>query len=406
MKKFLSSIRIKFKEHPELWFFVFANIVFVVMYIWSLLITPALLDVGNFILFTTLTLIHIGIHWSFLIIGEDDRWFWPYVIVQGLLAFVIIQLSQNIGMLFGLYMALIGEVIGTGRRRTWSVFAIIYFVILSLISQLILEGTGTTLWWLLGMTFSMIFVVMYVSLYTKENTARIQAQELLEELNAANRQLANYADRVEDLTLTNERQRMARELHDTLAQGLAGLILQLEAADSHISTNDSQRAQSIIQQAMLRARTTLSDARRAISDLRDSPSTRADLTEALQVEADHFSHTTGIPCSLELCKPDKLPPEVTSNVIRFVSEGLTNVAKHAQATQVTITMSCPEQDLCIEISDNGIGFNPDEAIGKSGHFGLIGMRERTRISGGTLTIESTPNQGTNLRVLLPMSGKV
>ena len=105
-------------------------------------------------------------------------------------------------------------------------------------------------------------------MYSRQADARVKAQELLAELEAANRRLTESADQIEDLTLANERQRMARELHDTLAQGLAGLILQLEAADSHLASGHPDRAQAIVQQAMTRARETLAESRRAIDGLR------------------------------------------------------------------------------------------------------------------------------------------
>ena len=122
MKMTIANIRSKFEKHPELWFFIFANAVFALMYIWSLITNPALLSPGIFIIYTMLTITHMALHWCLLIIGEEEKWFWPYVIVQGLLAFTITELSQNIGMIFALYMALIGEIVGSGRRKSWTIF--------------------------------------------------------------------------------------------------------------------------------------------------------------------------------------------------------------------------------------------------------------------------------------------
>jgi NarL family two-component system sensor histidine kinase YdfH len=247
-----------------------------------------------------------------------------------------------------------------------------------------------------------IFVVLYVGLYTREARAKAHAQTLLEELEIAHTQLAEYANQVEQLTLSTERQRMARELHDTLAQGLAGLILQLEAADSHISNQNSAKAQNIIQQAMTRARTTLADARRAIGDLRETQTTSTDLNTAIRTETERFRHSTGIPCTLELCNVPSLSPSLSENVLRAVSEGLVNIARHAKASEVILMMSCDDQNLWIEIRDDGSGFDPQEAIGRSGHYGLLGLRERARLFGGSLTIESQPTRGTTLKIQLPL----
>jgi NarL family two-component system sensor histidine kinase YdfH len=396
-----NKIREAFRKYPQLWFFLFANVVFIVMYIWSLTINPQLLEPGLFILFTTLTIIHIGLHWYVWKLDKKPNWFWPYVLIQGIFAFTITYISGNMGMIFALYMALIGEIIGASQNKSKIIIAVIFFLFLSLLNYIFMLGPSQSFWWLVGTIPMVVFVVMYVSLYTRESKAREQAQMLLQELETAHTQLAEYATQVEELTLTTERQRMARELHDTLAQGLAGLILQLEAADSHLSDDRPQKAQTIIQQAMNRARTTLADARRAIGDLRENTSL-TDLNEAIQAEVERFQHTTGIPCTTELCLPQNLSPQTAENALRAISESLMNIAKHAEASQAMITLRCDDKDLMIEVQDDGIGFDPVEHIGRSGHYGLLGLRERTRLFGGSVAIDSQPSQGTMIKIQLPL----
>src|SRR3990172_7937682 len=131
------------------------------------------------------------------------------------------------------------------------------------------------------------FILVYALMFQRQAKARQQTQSLLADLEIAHRQLAEYAVQVESLTLNAERERMARELHDTLAQGLAGLILQLEAANSHLTSNRFDRAQMILQQAMARARATLADSRRAIDDLRTGAG--RDAAEAIRVEVSRFT---------------------------------------------------------------------------------------------------------------------
>jgi len=161
-----------------------------------------------------------------------------------------------------------------------------------------------------------------------------------------------------------------------------------------------------VKQAMQRARATLADARRAISDLRDTSSSPVDLLDTIQNEVNRFTHTTGIPCELKLCEPNLLSNDIAENASRAVSEGLMNIAKYAQATAVEISMTCEEDFLDIEIEDNGIGFNPKDSIGRSGHYGLLGIRERARILGGSLTIESDPTLGTTLKIRLPLEKEI
>ena len=126
------------------------------------------------------------------------------------------------------------------------------------------------------------------------------------------------------------------------------------------------------------------------------------MNEAIREEVARFSRTTGIPCDLEICVPDTLTEQIAEIALRAVSEGLVNIARHAEATQASVRMICDDRALDIEIQDNGVGFDPEESIGRLGHYGLLGMRERARISGGSLAIESDPARGTILRLQLPL----
>jgi NarL family two-component system sensor histidine kinase YdfH len=245
------------------------------------------------------------------------------------------------------------------------------------------------------------FLMALVYLYLRQTHARQEAQQLLAALEKANQQLAAYAAHVEDLTLTTERQRMARELHDTLAQGLAGLLLQLEAVESHLGRGNVARAQSIISQAMQRARLTLADARRAIDDLRDG-NFLPELNESLREEIARLGETTGLPCYAELHAPNNLPLALQETILRTAGEGLTNIARHAQARQVWLTLCQETQEITLRVRDDGIGFDPATATRGNGHYGLIGLRERAQLAGGALDIASAPGAGTTLTLRLPL----
>jgi len=380
-------------------FFAFLTLVMIAMYAMTIKNNPALHQFWPAVLFTFLMTAHVIIHLklsSFIRVASHEI---AYIIVQGVLAFSIAQMSSNIGMLFALYMALIGECIGFLGLTRWAALTIVFYLTLSLVNLFNYTDVGSAIYWFGGTIPMVIFVTLYVALYTRQNEAREKAQALAAELEAANRQLSEYAARVEDLTIATERQRMARELHDTLSQGLAGLILQLEAVDAHLSSNRPEKAHAIISNAMQQARATLADARHAIDALRQT--SQDDLATALRLEISRFETATGLPCSFQAEQIPCVPDAIKETIIRAVAEGLTNVARHARARQVTVRLSSADGALLTEIQDDGQGF--DASAIPSGHYGLIGLRERVRLAGGQFTIESAPHKGTLLKINIPLT---
>lgn len=381
-------------------FFIFMTLVLGGMCILSLVQNSALHQFWLAALFITLTIIHILIHWLVIhIIKVPARQPW-YILGQGLLAFIITQISGNTGMIFSLYMALIGETIGFLGITRWWLLSTAYFLGLSVFNFVLFTDSNlsTAFFWVVTAVPLVLFISMYVTLYLRQSEAREKAQALAAELEAANRQLSEYAARVEDLTIAAERQRMARELHDTLSQGLAGLILQLEAADAHLKHSRPDKTAAIITNAMRQARATLADARSAIDDLRQIR--QDDLETSLRLEISRFTAATGIPCHFSADATPPIPDPVKETVIRAVAEGLTNIARHAQARQVTVKLSAADGTLVIGIQDDGLGF--DSSAIPSGHYGLLGIRERVRLTGGQFTIQSAPKKGTTLTIELPL----
>jgi NarL family two-component system sensor histidine kinase YdfH len=383
-------------------FFVLVVVSLIVSYGYTVAFTPALRDPLRLLIFTALVVLTGALHWMFTSLRVTQRYLMLYLVLQGALCFVITVIGDNMSLAIGLYMMLVGEALGALGINWRGFVATAYFVTLSAINfYLLLRGEQFVVW-VLTILPTIVFVLMFVWLFDRQNKAREAAQNALRELDAAHRQLAEYAAQVEDLTLANERQRMARELHDTLAQGLAGLVLQLEAIDSHLSRGNPVKAQSITQQAMDRARSTLADARRAIDDLRSADLSKIDLETAVREETDRFTAASGIPCDLSIELPPALSDDVRECARRVVSEGLTNIARYAQAHQAVVSLRPSDhvRALEIEVCDDGVGFDPAQI--SAGHYGLIGLRERVRLIGGTLHIESAPGQGTMLKVQLPL----
>lgn len=377
-------------------FFIFMTLVMIGIYILSLAQNPDLRQPAIVILFTVLMVVHVVLHWMVVPIIQNPKRKAIYILGQGLLAFVITHISHNTGMVFALYMALIGETIGFLGISRWSALSTLYYLSLSLTNFIIFTNIESAAYWLLTIIPTVIFIGMYVTMYLRQAEAREKAQALASELEAANQQLTEYSARVEDLTIANERQRMARELHDTLSQGLAGVILQLEAADAHLTHNHYDKAQSIIGNAMEQARITLADARRAIDDLRQS--SLDDLDSALRLEISRFTNATGISIHFHSDQTPHLPDPVKETLVRAVAEALTNIANHAQARNVAVNVQSKDKSLSVMIQDDGVGFDASEI--PPGHYGLLGIRERVRLVNGSFEIQN--DHGTTLKIEIPL----
>jgi two-component system, NarL family, sensor histidine kinase YdfH len=172
----------------------------------------------------------------------------------------------------------------------------------------------------------------------------------------------------------------------------------LEATDAHLAANRPERARVILEQSMEKARATLREARQAIDDLRQPKG--QNLAEATEQEAERFTLATGIVCEPSIELKTMIPEATAETAIRTIAEGLTNIARHAQAKQVSLHLAEAGEELEIEIRDDGIGFEP-QAV-QTGHYGLVGMRERVRLAGGRLEIQSEAGKGTCLMIHFPL----
>jgi two-component system NarL family sensor kinase len=219
------------------------------------------------------------------------------------------------------------------------------------------------------------------------------------------------------LATTEERNRLAREIHDTLAQGLAAITLQLETADA-LAQQRPQRAQEAIQRALSLARNNLDEARRSVMDLRAAPLQEHTLPEALaELVANGLadyqpSQTKSKPprvqftCSQTTTIP-VLPAQLEVGLYRIAQEALTNAYRYAEAQHIEVTLTFAEEQVCLTVQDDGKGFDPESVVtsGGAGHFGLTGMSERVRLLHGTICIQSEPGAGTYIDVAVPFSGK-
>jgi signal transduction histidine kinase len=221
-------------------------------------------------------------------------------------------------------------------------------------------------------------------------------------LREANTRLSRYATTLEELAVSRERNRLARDLHDTLAHTLSGIILQLEAAQAVWET-DTQQACTLLQTAQNLARGGLSEARSAVQDLRTNVLNEVGLGMAIHQQAVSAAQRSGFQLSLHgTTSLEGLPYEVEQNIYRIVQEALTNVERHAHATQVTIRLHQDEQDMAMTIADDGVGFDNSKQPPED-TFGLCGIYERALLIGAELKIESAVGRGTTIRLMLPQA---
>ena len=370
--------------------------------------TPDPMPVARLPLFAGLLMLHLALHWLSSHAESHDRWRTLYLLGQGVLALALALVSQQPGLALTLFAALTAETLGLFGLTPLAVGGVIAYLVLTAVSFYTIGGLPLLTQWVSPATSTMFLLIIFMVLYRRQSDVREQSQTLLTELETTHHQLANYAAQVQDLTLAAERQRMARELHDTLAQGVAGMVLQLEAANNHLENGRAPRAQTIIQQSMKRARSTLADARAAIDDLRLEDRS---LSDAVQHHTKRFTQATGIPCHLTLDlvveSPEvseaavALSSAIADHTERIISESLTNITRHAQADNVWLELTQSAEQLVIEVRDDGVGFDVETAV-RTGHYRLLGMREQARLVNGTFEISSEPGKGTHLCISLPL----
>ena len=255
------------------------------------------------------------------------------------------------------------------------------------------------------------FLAWFLWRSDKQDHERRQA---LADLNEANGRLVATIAENEDLHrqliaqareagVAEERRRMAREIHDTLAQGLTGIVTQLQAAEQAASRPPGDPAgwRRHVAAATQLARDSLSEARRSVDALRPEPLERCRLSEALADVAERWAALNGIPVqALTTGTARPIRPEIEFALLRAAQEALANVARHAHATRVGLTVSYMENEVALDVRDDGVGFDP-ATLPDNGGFGLIAMRQRIADLSGTLEVESEPGGGTAISTCIP-----
>jgi len=212
-------------------------------------------------------------------------------------------------------------------------------------------------------------------------------------------QLTRLAEQGQRSVLLQERNRMAQEIHDTLAQGLTGIIIQLEAAEDAI--RERPKAREHIQKAEELARNSLAEARRSLWALRPQALEQGDLAVALRSLIDQLTDHRPTPPFLRIEGITRhLAPKVEDNLLRIAQEALNNAFQHARAKTIEVSLTYGAEEVRLCVRDDGSGFDPGAARKQSG-FGLTSMRERAERIGGRIAIKSRPGQGTQVLAQVP-----
>jgi two-component system, NarL family, sensor kinase len=209
-----------------------------------------------------------------------------------------------------------------------------------------------------------------------------------------------------------ERLRLAREIHDTIAQDFSAIAFRLEAAEEALQngTADAAAIRKNIESSLDLARKGLEEIRRSVLNLRAAPLEGRTLPEALGNLADDYRSKDGLDVTFELKSHSEdfaVPPDIETGLYRLAQEALKNIQRHAGACSVSVMFNVSESEVAITIEDDGRGFDVNDVFTRnlSGKYGLIGMRERVRLLGGRYQIESTPGTGTRIHASVPMKGR-
>ncbi len=204
------------------------------------------------------------------------------------------------------------------------------------------------------------------------------------------------------LGAAEERNRLAREIHDTLAQGLAGIAVQLESAEALLESGAlTPQAQAAIARALALTRTSMEEARRSVQDLRAAPLEGRTLADALEDLAAEAGRRGGFRVTFEAPGAGRpFPPRVEAGLYRIAQEALANAVLHAAPRRARVELAATPDGATLTVEDDGRGFDPHRA--GRGRFGLKGMTERARLLGATLQLESSPGRGTRVAVTVPL----
>ena len=360
--------------------------------------------------------------------GPCRRQWRGYVYFAGLLVFIAVLSFRSPWFAFFIWIGYLhaGQYLAGAWR--WAGCAVVaFFIAMAQAGGFHRPTVSLVAIWVLLACVDVVIVGVFVVLGAKVGEQNEARKHMIAELAGANHRLeemiaentglqAQLLTQAREAGAGDERQRMAREIHDTIAQGLTGIVTQLEAAQQ--TADDAERERRISNAKRL-ARDSLAEARRSVQALRPQALEDSKLPDALAEEVARWTATSGVPAEVRTTgDPRALHPEVEVTLLRVAQEALANVAKHAGAVHAWVTLSYMEDVVTLDVRDDGSGFAQPAAgngqsgpgagneqssadSGRAGGFGLIAMRQRVNRLAGQLEIESEPGAGTAVSASLP-----
>jgi signal transduction histidine kinase len=343
--------------------------------------------------------------WYGVFVAQSERFRWP-VVVQGVLFALVIAISMVMAWLEPAFLLMAfsfyGITFGVMPLR-WAIPLVVWQSLgLTLVMMEFSGGISLQHWPILGgfllSGFFAIVLGLFIASIIRQSKER---QQMIDELQATRAELAQAERQAGQM---EERQRLAGEIHDTLAQGFTSIVMHLEAAEQAIERDPAAARERIVQSRQI-ARDHLSEARRFLWALRPDVVAREPLSQAIERVARRWAEETGLTAEVSISGTAiALPAPLEATLLRTAQEALTNIRKHAQAQRVTLTLSYMDDEVILDVQDDGIGFTStpaDQADFEHG-YGLVSLRESARQLGGTLEVESTPGEGTTLALALPV----
>lgn len=294
-----------------------------------------------------------------------------------------------------LFYAACGAAFLSEARTGWRMAAISVAVLYAEAAILVAPHDGGIYAALLPWAVGLAFVGGTIVLYTREGQARTRSEQLLAELEAAHRQLREYAEQVRELATLEERNRLAQELHDSVTQTLFSAALIADVLP-RLWAQRPAAAQERLDELRRLTRGALAEMRMLLLELRPAALTQLGLGDLLRQLAGAVGGRSGLAIEVQMEGQRSLPPDVQLALYRIAQEALNNVAKYAGADGAVVRAALAPGRVTLSVQDDGSGFDP--AAVPPGHFGLGIMRERAAAIGACLRVESAPARGTTVAV--------